>query len=105
MGGKGREAPKPAARLSWIERVKPSLLGHSASPSERLVLASLQTCQPCSDLTRMELAAARSPSRSLPPRQEPAGIGHGDLAGHVSRCRAGQEHDHLGNVLWGGGDL
>jgi len=35
---------------------------------------------------------------SVPTREAKASIGHGDLARHISRCRAGKEHDHLGDV-------
>jgi len=65
--GNGREAPKPAVRQSWVERVKPTLRRHSP-PRQRMVGSGREA-----DIRTASQVKLRG-SRSLAPKN-PAGAG------------------------------
>jgi hypothetical protein len=100
-------APNMTANIGGVGVMEKEHTGTGIRP--RAVLFDLLT-EPVRQNTRAHRVSGHDrsksqPIRSLPTREAQAGIGHGDLAGHVSRCRAGEEHNNLGDVLRRGGDL
>ena len=89
----------PHARLVVVGRLRIELSPYRLDQARRpgwgwasVIIRSLTR------LSRMNTLTGRRVF-SLPAREAQASIGYGDLARYISRCRAGKEHDHLGDVF------